>query len=157
MANAKKVDLYNPNDGLLGRDGGPYLDQVEAAQAEIRRAAVEGREPDLENPGPYSGIHLVTAGQLVHDVSTLNVPSRDGTGVQDEAAQALANSEHVLSSAVASVEDINGASNEDVVKAEKEVSATGTSARATKKTAAKKATSPQALSSSEAAKKTVKK
>lgn len=155
MADAKKVDLYNPNDGLLGRDGGPYLDQVEAAQAEIRRAAVEKREPDLKNPGPYAGIHLVTAGQLIHDVSTLNVPSRDGTAVQADSAQKLANSDHVLAESIAQVEDINGQSNKDIVKGEQEVSATGTSAHATKGNAAK-AVDPQSLSSAEAAKKTVK-
>lgn len=41
----KDVDFYNPNNGTVGRDGGPYLDEVEMAGAERQRAAREGREP----------------------------------------------------------------------------------------------------------------
>lgn len=59
------VPLYNPNDGLYGRGGGPYLDEEQAREAEIRRARVEGREPDLENPGAYAGIQLQTAAQMI--------------------------------------------------------------------------------------------
>lgn len=77
--------LYNPNDGLTGRDGGPYLDLEEAKRAEIRRAAVEGREPDLDNPGPSAGIQLVTATALLNTVG-VNQPSKaDAKADADEA------------------------------------------------------------------------
>lgn len=59
------VSLHNPNDGLYGRTGGPYLDEVEAQAAEINRARVEGREPDLANPGAYAGIPLQTKRQQI--------------------------------------------------------------------------------------------
>lgn len=67
--------LYNPNDRLTGRDGGPYLDQEQAKAAEVIRAQREGREPDLENPGAYAGIPLSTADQLLKAVD-VNVPSQ---------------------------------------------------------------------------------
>lgn len=69
------VPLYNPNDGITGRDGGPYLDQVEAEQAEVRRAKVEGREPDLDNPPATAGIPLTTAAQMIHNLD-VNIPSK---------------------------------------------------------------------------------
>ena len=59
------VKLYNVNDGVTGRDGGPYMDQVDAIQAEIQRAKVEGREPDLDNPPATAGQVLVTGSQLL--------------------------------------------------------------------------------------------
>lgn len=105
MAEAKKkVDLYNPNDGLTGRDGGPYLDLEEARLAEERRARAEGRKPDFDSVHGYAGLPLVTAGQLVRDVSTLNVPSRDGTPVLEDAAAKFASSDNVSATPVASVE-----------------------------------------------------
>lgn len=58
-------DLYNVNDGIHGRDGGPYLDQEEAKVWEIQQAKREGVEPDLENPRPYPGEVLVNRHQLV--------------------------------------------------------------------------------------------
>lgn len=103
MADQKKVDLYNPNDGLTGRDGGPYLDLEEARVAEERRARAEGREPDFSKVSGYAGLPLVTAGQLVRDVSTLNVPSRDGTPVLDDAASKFAASDNVLAEKITSV------------------------------------------------------
>ena len=57
--------LFNVNDGPNGRDGGPYLDQVQQRDAEIARAAAEGREPDFENMVSSPGVQLVTAEQLV--------------------------------------------------------------------------------------------
>lgn len=69
--------LYNPNDGLTGRDGGPYLDEVQAQQDEIRRARVEGREPDLDNPGANAGIQLATAGQMLATLTVSSNPSRE--------------------------------------------------------------------------------
>jgi hypothetical protein len=53
------MDLYDANKGLLKRTGGPYLDEIEATKAEERRAVVEGREPDLENPPATIGTVLV--------------------------------------------------------------------------------------------------
>lgn len=56
---ADTMDLYDANKGLLKRTGGPYLDDIEAVKAEERRAVVEGREPDLENPPATIGTVLV--------------------------------------------------------------------------------------------------
>lgn len=52
-----EADL-DPNRRL---PGGVYLDHKQRAEAEIARAAVEGREPDLENPPAYSGAPLRSA------------------------------------------------------------------------------------------------
>ena len=68
--------LYNPNDNVTGRDGGPYLDEVEARNAEARRAVVEDREPDYDNPPATAGIPLVTAGRQAHTVGVNNLPSQ---------------------------------------------------------------------------------
>lgn len=65
MTDQTPEKLYNPHDGLGKRDGGPYLDQIELEQAEIRRAKVEGREPDFENLQGTAGVRLVTAEELV--------------------------------------------------------------------------------------------
>ena len=62
--NAVKVNLYDANKGKTPRTGGPYLDEVQAEEAERRRARVENREPDLDNPPPYVGTRLVTASEL---------------------------------------------------------------------------------------------
>lgn len=59
------VELYNVNDGPFGRDGGPYLDQVQERIAEQNRAFVEKREPDYENVPPSVGTQLVTPHQLI--------------------------------------------------------------------------------------------
>lgn len=59
------VDLYNANDGKVARTGGPYLDQVQQEQAEIIRAKMEDREPDLDDPPATAGVVLVPASQLV--------------------------------------------------------------------------------------------
>lgn len=58
------VDLYNANDGILKRTGGPYLDQLEAEAAEVTRARKEDRDPDLDNPPAYSGTPLVPRAYL---------------------------------------------------------------------------------------------
>ena len=71
------MDLYNVNDGLTGRDGCPYLDQIEQERAEIARAKVEGREPNLEAPGGCAGTVYVTGEQLLHTESLNNVPSQN--------------------------------------------------------------------------------
>lgn len=57
--------LYNANDGLTGRTGGPYLDIEQAKQAEISRAVAEDREPNFETMASGPSIQLVTAEQLI--------------------------------------------------------------------------------------------
>lgn len=69
--------LYNANDGVTGRDGGPYLDEIEAREAEKRRAIVEGREPDLDNPPATAGIQLNTAAQMIYGAGPVLHPSQD--------------------------------------------------------------------------------
>lgn len=64
MAELETRDLYDATAGLFPRDGGPYLDELEREEAEKRRARREGREPDLENPGPATGTQLVTYDRL---------------------------------------------------------------------------------------------
>lgn len=71
--------LFNPNDSLTGRDGGPYLDLEEARVAEIRRAAVENREPS-DTFTATAGIPLVTAQELAVIATINNVPSQELSG-----------------------------------------------------------------------------
>lgn len=59
------IKLYDANQGRTPRTGGPYVDEIERRQAEILRAQVEGREPDLDNPPPTVGTQLVTQDKLV--------------------------------------------------------------------------------------------
>lgn len=61
------VPVYNVNDGLTGRNGGPYLDEELAKEQERRNALREGREPDYSDltAAPHSGVQLVTADQLL--------------------------------------------------------------------------------------------
>lgn len=61
---AVTVDLYDANKGKAPRSGGPYLDEIEAEKAEIRRAKVEGREPDLDNPPAIVSTQLVPKSML---------------------------------------------------------------------------------------------
>lgn len=72
-----ETPLFNPNDGLTGRNGGPYLDEVQAREDEKRRALVEGREPDLDHPGPNAGIQLATAAQMLASLNVTNNPSME--------------------------------------------------------------------------------
>ncbi len=61
----KKVAVYNPNLGLTGkRVGGPYLDELELKAAEVRRAEVEGREPDFNNMAGSAGVPLLNSEQM---------------------------------------------------------------------------------------------
>ena len=69
-------NLYNAAEGLTGRDGGPYLDRELALAAEIRRAQIEGREPDLNNPPVGNESRLVTAAQLIAGDGVLANPSQ---------------------------------------------------------------------------------
>jgi hypothetical protein len=79
------VLLFNPNDGLTGRDGGPYLDEEEARIAEERRARVEKREPDYDTITATAGIPLTTAAQMIHNINVASLPSKGGVNWVNEA------------------------------------------------------------------------
>jgi hypothetical protein len=68
----KTVDLYDANKGKVARTGGPYLDEIEAEKAEERRAKLEDREPDLENPPATVSTRLVPKSQLVERDTNLS-------------------------------------------------------------------------------------
>lgn len=70
------VNLYNPHNGLTGRDGGPYLDEEERRLAEVRRAAIEGRKPDEKNPPASAGTPLVTGPELTRMANPASNPSQ---------------------------------------------------------------------------------
>lgn len=80
---ADDVKLYGVHQGLTGRDGGPYLDQIERIEAEKRRAVVEGREPaDLTNPDALpatAGTPLVTVKELLFNANPSSNPSMQST------------------------------------------------------------------------------
>lgn len=77
-ADSYEAGFYNPHDGLKGRDGGPYLDHVLRQQAELNRAAVEGRDPLPLNGvlPPDAGTPLVPASQVVDNSWTSNPSMR---------------------------------------------------------------------------------
>lgn len=85
------LKMYNPHEGLTGRDGGPYLDQVENDLAEDRRAFVEGREPDYEaaKKNPSAGTPLVTGSQLLQMANPASNPSQQGNDVLAQAVDVL--------------------------------------------------------------------
>lgn len=90
---ADERNLYNPHDGLTGRDGGPYLDQEERNLAEIIRAAKEGREPDFENAPATAGTPLVTAATLVQIANPASNPSQEAADPYAYAVDSLAKDE----------------------------------------------------------------
>lgn len=114
-----KVQLFNPNDGVTGRDGGPYLDQVEAKRAEEVRAEKEGRKPDLENPPATAGQPLNTARQQLSTLEVNNLPSQSSRNISDGDTflRAAAASEDTVLQAHSEVEplDDNGASSDGVL------------------------------------------
>jgi hypothetical protein len=63
----EQIPVYNVNDALIGRNGGPYLDEELAKEQEVRNARAEGREPDFSNlaAAPSPGIQLVTEQELL--------------------------------------------------------------------------------------------
>ena len=88
--------LFNPNDILTGRDGGPYLDLEEARVAEIRRAAVENREPS-DTFTATAGIPLVTASELAVTATINNIPSQGvSSGPVDTMVQGAVDDKDVL-------------------------------------------------------------
>lgn len=54
------VDFYDLHDIRGRKPGGVYLDVEERKAAEIKRAEIEGREPDLDNPGSTAGTSIFT-------------------------------------------------------------------------------------------------
>jgi len=60
-----EVPLFDANKGKVPRTGGPYRDDLEREEAEERRAKVEDREPDLDNPPATAATHLVPEHYLV--------------------------------------------------------------------------------------------
>lgn len=70
--------LFNPNEGLFGRQGGPFLDDVERKEAETVRAYREGREPNYENMQPSVGDQLRTEEQILQEqINGVNPPTLD--------------------------------------------------------------------------------
>lgn len=69
----ENVLFLNAQDGVRGRNGGPYADEEDARVREIARARAEGREPDLDNPPPFVGNQVTTA-RFVED-NTYSNPS----------------------------------------------------------------------------------
>lgn len=88
--------VFNQHDGLTGRDGGPYLDQVEAYNAEVQRAQVEGREPDFDNLGSTAGTPLVPAVVLKHGHNVNSIPSQGNVDATLLAVDAAVNDEDNL-------------------------------------------------------------
>jgi hypothetical protein len=66
VRSGKKEAVYNPNRGLGVRVGGPFLDEIQAEQNEIRSAKLEGRAPDFDNPQAGTAYPLYTAGQMAN-------------------------------------------------------------------------------------------
>ncbi len=61
-----EIPVYNIHDGLKGRNGGPFLDEVQREEAEKRAARIEGRKPNLDEPEASSASdELVTAAVLL--------------------------------------------------------------------------------------------
>lgn len=112
---AEDIKMYNPHDGLTGRDGGPYLDQVENEAAEIRRAKIEDREPDLVNPPPAAGTPLVTGPELVKMANPASNPSQQGNDVVSLAIDNVATNEDFAVQSVASIPAENLGTVENVV------------------------------------------
>lgn len=69
---SQRVAKFNPQEGTRGRDGGPYLDDVERMREEQRRAYISGTSPKWENV--LSG--YVEADQLVDNHFTSNPGSQ---------------------------------------------------------------------------------
>jgi hypothetical protein len=67
---SEERDFYVAQDGMRGRDGGPYLDQIEREQGEVLRARREDREPDFDDLQPVAGTVLVTGTNLTDNVQS---------------------------------------------------------------------------------------
>lgn len=126
---ADNVNLYNPHDGLTGRDGGPYLDQEERRLAEIVRAAKEDREPDFKHAPATAGTPLVTAAVLVATANPASNPSQENADPFGLAINALADDEDFPVDAFSSRE--KGKDEVEQEKAAKEASLHNNPANAT--------------------------
>lgn len=66
-----RVEELDPNRQLPHTN--EYLDEKLRREAEIQRAKVEGREPDLDNPPAAGGTSLVAVGKVFkHPRNSLN-------------------------------------------------------------------------------------
>lgn len=70
-------EYYNANDGVFGRTGGPYLDIEQDKAEEIRRASIEGREPDFDNLQASAGTLLVPANVLVQRFNATHLDNQE--------------------------------------------------------------------------------
>jgi hypothetical protein len=71
----EQVTYANPHAGDKGRDGGPYLDQVERRNAETYRAIAEGHAPNYEEATFTAGVPAVTMAALRYQENVLSHPS----------------------------------------------------------------------------------
>jgi hypothetical protein len=78
------IAFFNAQDGVKGRDGGPYLDYEERYQAEVRRAALEDREPAKygDNVPAHVGTTLVTSAFVIDNSSTSNPSMAHKSGLE---------------------------------------------------------------------------
>lgn len=72
----RKTELYNRQAGLRGRDGGPYLDELEAEHREKIAAHHEGRDFDPEKAKARLGGNLLTPPENLEDNTYSNPGSR---------------------------------------------------------------------------------
>lgn len=98
-------DLYNVNDGIHGRDGGPYLDQVEMASEERKQALREGKKPNYANPRGYPGVQLKTAAQLVDGYNPTLIAGDDRRDASEIQAKPVTSADFVVPSATDVVVD----------------------------------------------------
>ena len=89
LSNSEDTEFYNIHEGNRGRQPGEYLDVVERMQAEFRRADVEDREPDFDNPPATAGTPLVTKAILDTVVNPSSVGNTDDQLVAPEPVSTL--------------------------------------------------------------------
>lgn len=84
---AKTEDLFNANDGLFGRDGGPYLDEEQRRTQEVVNARREDREPDFDNLPLTPGINAVRLAELAQSNTTFRLAGQEGFDVTKPSAE----------------------------------------------------------------------
>lgn len=101
MADEKKDQdkkFWNAQDGVRGRDGGPYADEEDAWHREELRAAGEGRDPDYDNPAPFVGNQMVTTNFVEDNVySNPSMSVAAGPNEALEEAKTVKDAPHKLS------------------------------------------------------------
>ena len=115
-----KGPLFNVHEGLTGRDGGPYMDDEERRLAEIRRAAVEGREPDFENMGAVAGTQLVPGAYLLDRQFNNSIPSQGKVDPVTNSVVAAAQRGDLNIKVDTHIEDEESSENEDEESSESE-------------------------------------